>query len=496
VILHALREPRLIYPIVTLGLCAYYLMLSAAGTPALLFPSLFLLPLLIIWIFGAVVVRSLESRRTLFSAAHLASIFFLAVLALLAIRGALTRPVFVGLPLLGISFFCLERYLCGRRTLAGYFGFILFYTGIVFLLLSIPKLPVGYVGVPLLVVTAGAMAAGTMLQGRLGFAKLTPVYLTGIASSIAALIISSVSGDAFFITGLGFSFHLFGFSKTLALKPTASRLWEMTTYKASFGLANLAAAVVGVFLVVDKFPFRILPMIACAGYVYFYSTLGLKRKRTLLRMRSLYVYAAAFFSLSVYFTALVYFVPNILYSTLGFSGAALLVGVLLLAGLKAERTPVLAKSVYDTGYAVVAVSFLVPAALGAYSHLASALLGCAFAATYLIFWAKTRETLLCFQLVPVFLFMYLSTASLLGLGLQWLSVALVVPGLVFLVLALTSRESGSIRHRLYYTAFFLSSLFSLTLSVYVRWLDLYLVAVWGILYLISGSIWQRRVSYA
>lgn len=496
IVLSALKEPELIYPIVALGLCGYYLTASALGAPSSLFPSLFLLPLFIMWVFGAIVVRRLESRRTLFSAGYLASAFFLVVLVLLVLRGVISRPILVAIPVLGISLFCIERYVYGRRTVPGYFGFILFFTGILLFLSSIPGLSAGYRGILLLVAAAFVMAFASGFQDRVGFGKLLPAYLIGLVFSIAGLAVSWVTRDAFFITCLGFSFHLLGFSKTLALKPTAYRLWETTTFKASFGLANLAAVMVGVLLVVDRFPFRLLPMAACAGYVYFYLTLASRRRRTLLRTRSLYMYAAAFFALSLYYTALVNLIPARYHSMLGLFGLPFLVGVLFLATLSTKRPPVLMKSIYDVGYGVVALSFLLPAVLGVYSHATSVFVGAVFVAVYLIFWAKTRAKLLPYQLVLVSLFMYLSIVSLLGLGLQWLSVALVAPGLVALVLALVSKESGSIRYRLLYTAFFLSSVFSITLVLYAEWLSLYLVAVWAVLYLVAGSIWQRRVSYA
>ena len=494
--LSVLKEPQLIYPIVALSLCGYYLTASALGTPSSLFPSLFLLPLLIMWVFGAIVVRRLESRRTLFSAGYLASAFFLVVLVLLVLRGVISRPILVAIPVLGISLFCIERYVYGRRTVPGYFGFILFFTGILLFLSSIPGFSAGYRGILLLVAAAFVMAFASGFQDRVGFGKLLPVYLIGLAFSIAGLAVSWVTRDAFFITCFGFSFHLLGFSKTLAFKPTAYRMWETTTYKASFGLANLAAVMVGVLLIVDKFPFKLLPMAASAGYVYFYWALGSRRRRTLLRTRSLYVYAAAFFLLTLYYTALFHFAPAGFHSMLGLFGVPFLVGTLLFASLNTKRPPVLTKSVHDVGYGVVAVSFLLPAVLGVYSHIVSVSVGAAFVAVYLIFWAKTRETLLLFQVVLVSLFMYLSIVSLLGLDLQWLSAALVAPGLVALVLALVSKETESIRYKLLCTAFFLSSAFSITLVLYAEWLSLYLVSVWAVFYLVAGSILQRRVSYA
>jgi len=495
--LSALRESQLLYPIVALGLCGYYLTLSAAAVPTFLFPTLFLPILLIVWVFGAMIVRSLNSRRILFSTGYVSSSFFLGVVAVQAIRGLITQPIFAAVPLLGSSGFYIERYVCGRRTVPGYFGLVLFYTGLVLLISGIPRLPFGYMGLPLLSVTAGIMAFATKVQDRLGFGKLAPVYITGVTSSVVALGLSSVSADAFLITALGFSFHLFGFSKTLAFKPTASRLWEMVTYKTSFALANLAGVGAAVLVIISSFPFKLVTMVVCAGYALFYSLLGMRRTRTLLKTRSLYIYTAGFFSLFLYFRMLTHFLPARIHLLTGILGAPLLALVFLLARSVVNRQPVVVKSIYDLGYPIVVTSFVLPVVLVSYSPLAVLLVGVASLAVYAIFWAFTRERGLLFQLIPVGLFLFMSVATLLGVRGHWLPLAFVVPGVILLSLALISKETGSFASRLCYASFFLASVFSIALSVVdARWLNLYPIAVWGVSYLVAGTVLERRLSYA
>lgn len=477
-----------VYPLVSLFVVSYYLWAYGLGIPSFYYPVLSIPIVLALYLIARASRAVDEIRPALYTSAQAVATLFTFYILYKVSAYIQTNTWAAILPLLAFAALYFMRYLETRKVLHQYNLLLLFSFAYILTLYAIRPLPRPYYGLFLIGLCMAMMGIGNYYHNSLGFSQVRPLYVVGQTVSLVAFLYAYREPSALLPSLLLFSINSFGISRSVSLKPTASRPQELLFYKGSFGLANFASSVCLVLLLYYGFPRTWAVLITLIGYTFFYFTVAMGRERTFLKVRSQYIYLSGLYFTAFYFTGLSMANPIGGLQRNMVLGLPLILLYLALGRWMEGKGPVLANSIYEASYFPLVASLFLPIIARDHQVAISSVIGLLSLSLYCLFIYLTKNEALYYSGPIAFSSLYYDLQVGLGMDKVLLSITFVPVGLLAMGFALIFHRRESPATRPFYLAWFLLSGISLYTAAPYRLMNLYILTFWAIAYVIGAQL--------